>query len=508
MTVKDPVPVLEPKSGAPTPARRDAVGAEIPVTVHASRTTQGLGKNLPAVHEDTKTVIVLQQGAVVRLTASLFTGETVVLTNRMTGADALCRVGNVKSQPGIQHYVDLEFMQRTPGFWGDAVAASGIPMVSQAPAAMSPPPAPTAPIAAPVAVLPRPAAPVSAPPPPPASVAAPPPAPVAVAPPPVFMPPAPPAPAPVVDFAPAAEPLQPAPLAEPVTTLWNAPQSDAATPVHHNMRHSTFGSIGTSGNSSGSQKALLAVAAALLLVLGGAAGGYWFYGRQAGAVSSPAVQQAAAVPAVHPTPELTGLSAPVSAPLPDLASAASPARQTDIFVESRPVNDVPGARVQPPLVSVAHTAPVRRNLHIEQLKAPKAKMATARLDSSEAPPAMMGTLNVAADNSLLAAAAAGPAPPPVSPRPVGGQIQPPQLLTSKPPVYPPNARLQRVQGVVVLDAIVDETGKVVETTVISGPPPLWSAAQEAVRTWQYKPAQLNGKPITVHAKISARFSLQ
>ena len=47
----------------------DAVGAEIPVTVHASRTTQGLGKNLPAVHEETKTVIVLQQGAVVRLTA-------------------------------------------------------------------------------------------------------------------------------------------------------------------------------------------------------------------------------------------------------------------------------------------------------------------------------------------------------------------------------------------------------------------------------------------------------
>src|SRR5882724_6628482 len=99
MTVKDPVPALEPRGGAPMPARRDAVGAEIPVTVHASRTTQGLGKNLPAVHEDTKTVIVLQQGAVVRLTASLSTGETVVLTNRMTGADVLCRVGSVKSQP-------------------------------------------------------------------------------------------------------------------------------------------------------------------------------------------------------------------------------------------------------------------------------------------------------------------------------------------------------------------------------------------------------------------------
>ncbi len=126
MTARDSVSVLDPSSGA-KPVRRDAVGAEIPVTVHASRTTQGLGKNLPAVHEETKTVIVLQQGAVVRLTANLMTGETVVLTNRMTGADVLCRVGKIKSQPGIQHYVDLEFMQRAPNFWGDALAAVSVP---------------------------------------------------------------------------------------------------------------------------------------------------------------------------------------------------------------------------------------------------------------------------------------------------------------------------------------------------------------------------------------------
>jgi hypothetical protein len=65
MPVNDPVAVLEPKGGPAKPMRRDAIGAEIPVTIHASRTTQGLGKNLPSVHEDTKTVIVLQQGAVV-----------------------------------------------------------------------------------------------------------------------------------------------------------------------------------------------------------------------------------------------------------------------------------------------------------------------------------------------------------------------------------------------------------------------------------------------------------
>src|SRR3954471_14143676 len=111
--------VTDNKTNSARPPRRsEAVGAEIPVTVHASRTTQAMGKNLPPVHEDTRTVIVLPQGAVVRLTATLAPGETVVLTNRSTGADVLCRVGNVKSQQGAQHYVDLEFMQRAPGFWG------------------------------------------------------------------------------------------------------------------------------------------------------------------------------------------------------------------------------------------------------------------------------------------------------------------------------------------------------------------------------------------------------
>ena len=68
--------------------------------------------------------------------------------------------------------------------------------------------------------------------------------------------------------------------------------------------------------------------------------------------------------------------------------------------------------------------------------------------------------------------------------------------------------MQHIQGTVVLDALVDENGKVVETEVIAGPQPLVPAAQDAVRNWKYKPAQLNGRPIAVHTKVSVRFSLQ
>jgi hypothetical protein len=89
------------------------------VTIHASRysaASKGAGK-LPPVHEETRTVIIFPQGAVVRLSAMVTPGELVVVTNNRTGADVICRVTSVKTQPGIQNYVNLEFTQRALGFW-------------------------------------------------------------------------------------------------------------------------------------------------------------------------------------------------------------------------------------------------------------------------------------------------------------------------------------------------------------------------------------------------------
>ena len=94
-----------------------------PVRIPHLGSGRGLSKTPPPVREETRTVIVFSQGAVVRLSATVSVGEMVVLTNQQTGADVLCRVGAVKTQPGIQNYVDLEFTQRAPGFWGGASAA-------------------------------------------------------------------------------------------------------------------------------------------------------------------------------------------------------------------------------------------------------------------------------------------------------------------------------------------------------------------------------------------------
>jgi protein TonB len=510
MTVKEPVATLDMRSGAGRPSRRgDAVGAEIPVTVHASRAAQGLGKNLPPVHEETRTVIVLEQGAVVRLTANLTTGETVVLTNRVTGADVLCRVGNVKSQPGIQHYVDLEFVQRAPGFWGRTVTTPSAGSPEQPETAPAPVDLKPVVVMKPATVSPAPSV---SPPAPPASPFIPGPSPALsnLA-------------SPVANVQPPSPPLQPAPLAEPVDAPWNGPQTNAVAPIHVRApiqlsADLAFGSssIGSGhGSSMGSQKGLLVAAAAVLLVLGGALGGYWLTQHRGTAASSPAPQQAMNTPPSQATPDLP-LPAAVVESAPVSLNTLSPQPQADIFVESAPPAEGAPSRVQPqPPTSTRARAVVpavrRSNLTVGAIKAPVLKNTPVRADAAEPPPMMIGAANAMGDpgtaTGLIDSAAAAPAPPVSSGPAIGGQLQPPQLISSAPPIYPPAARAQGLQGVVVLDAHVDETGKVVATDVVAGPAPLISAAQEAVRTWKYQPARLNGKPISINTRVSVRFNL-
>jgi hypothetical protein len=52
-----------------------------------------------------------------------------------------------------------------------------------------------------------------------------------------------------------------------------------------------------------------------------------------------------------------------------------------------------------------------------------------------------------------------------------------------------------MQGIVIIDAIVDEQGNVVEAKIVSGPPLLIASAMEAVRQWKYEPTYLNDQPV-------------
>jgi len=75
------------------------------------------------------------------------------------------------------------------------------------------------------------------------------------------------------------------------------------------------------------------------------------------------------------------------------------------------------------------------------------------------------------------------------------------------PVYPPLARQARIQGNVVLHAIIDKDGRVGELQVISGHPLLVQSALDAVKNWRYQPTQLNGDPVEVDTTITVTFVL-
>ena len=76
------------------------------------------------------------------------------------------------------------------------------------------------------------------------------------------------------------------------------------------------------------------------------------------------------------------------------------------------------------------------------------------------------------------------------------------------PTYPPLARQARIQGVVVLTAIIDKNGNIQNLRLVSGHPMLTPAAINAVKQWRYKPFLLNGQPVEVETTVTVTFQLQ
>jgi len=75
------------------------------------------------------------------------------------------------------------------------------------------------------------------------------------------------------------------------------------------------------------------------------------------------------------------------------------------------------------------------------------------------------------------------------------------------PAYPGLAKAARVQGDVVLKAVIDKNGDIQDLQLISGHPMLVPSAIEAVRQWRYKPYLLNGQPVEVETTITVIFAL-
>lgn len=92
---------------------------------------------------------------------------------------------------------------------------------------------------------------------------------------------------------------------------------------------------------------------------------------------------------------------------------------------------------------------------------------------------------------------------------IGGEVKEPIEISRVKPQYPEAARKARMQGVVILEAIITKDGSVSDVRVLRGINPLLdNAAMRAVQQWKYKPATFNGRPVPVYLTVTVTFTLQ
>jgi protein TonB len=125
----------------------------------------------------------------------------------------------------------------------------------------------------------------------------------------------------------------------------------------------------------------------------------------------------------------------------------------------------------------------------------------------------------AIDPSMLGGPATGIGPvadPPPAPTPapaqtilrVGPGLREPKRIAGAPPDYPKLAKDARVQGIVILETVINERGEVGRIKVLRSVPLLDNAAITAVQQWRYTPTLLNGVPVSVLMTITINFTLQ
>lgn len=114
------------------------------------------------------------------------------------------------------------------------------------------------------------------------------------------------------------------------------------------------------------------------------------------------------------------------------------------------------------------------------------------------------------DTDFIIIPDAPPAPPaPERTYTVGGDVTRPVKIHAPLPSYPERARRPRIQGTVIVQAIIDKNGDVTEIKLLKGlPMGLNEAAIDAIKQWKFKPATLGGKPVDVYYNLTVTFKLQ
>jgi len=205
--------------------------------------------------------------------------------------------------------------------------------------------------------------------------------------------------------------------------------------------------------------------------------------------------------------------------IPLIYTEALPKGQLTTFLVAPPPPPPP-----PPPPAAAQVVPVKKivsELDNGALKAPtKIPQKIAMIKEEDTPPPSMGGGVVGAVGGVPGGQMGGVIGGIINSTPVAvPKVATPQrvrvsqgvtegLLVHKvTPSYPPLARQARIQGAVVLAALIGKDGSIQNLKVVSGHPMLTSSALEAVRQWKYKPYFLNGEPVEVDTQITVNFTL-
>ncbi|HEV3481850.1 MAG TPA: energy transducer TonB [Candidatus Acidoferrales bacterium] len=193
--------------------------------------------------------------------------------------------------------------------------------------------------------------------------------------------------------------------------------------------------------------------------------------------------------------------------------------QTMLLVAPRP----PAAAPPPATVTQRAMKPAIHMFEPKALMAPATIPAKIRIVRDEAAPpdpgvdGVIGGVPGGASGGVLGGIIGGTpaklAPPPPAAKTgrilrVGGDIKAPRELYKPAPVYPTIAQIAHTQGVVIIEALINEHGDVVQAQAIDGPGLLIPAALAAVLKWKYEPTYLDGEPVSIRMHVEVKFTLR
>jgi len=176
----------------------------------------------------------------------------------------------------------------------------------------------------------------------------------------------------------------------------------------------------------------------------------------------------------------------------------------------------------PAAPQVVHVRPMARLMEAGKLVAPKVIPKDIKIIKEDPMPDLGGGVSGGVPGGIaggsmggvlggviggMSSAPLAPKSVPKAPVRVGGRVKEPRLLQRADPVYPALAKQTHMQGSVVIDAVIDEHGNIIQMNVVSGPPLLIQAALDAVRRWKYEPTYLNEEPVPVQLNVTVTFRL-